>query len=65
MDEDKNGFFLDDGTKVDPNLIPKPGLCLTCVHDNDPAQEMLCTLTRIDQMDDEEFICEAYRQVEF
>ena len=65
MDDEINGFYLDDGTKVDPNLIHKPGLCLTCANDNDPAQEMLCTLTRIDQMDDDEFICEAYKSIEY
>ncbi len=60
MDDEIDGFYLDDGTKVDPNLIPKPGLCISCAKDDDPAEEVLCTLNRIDQMDDDDFKCYAY-----
>lgn len=61
-DDEISGFYLDDGTKVDPNLIPKPGLCLTCRIDDstDPEDDVLCTLTRIDQMNEPEFECAAY-----
>lgn len=65
MDNEIDGFYLDDGTKVDPNLVPKPGLCLTCAKDNDPREEMLCTLNRIDQMDDDDFICGAYEPISY
>jgi len=65
MENDIDGFYLDDGTKVDPNLIPKPSLCISCLKDDDPSEEMLCTLTRIDQIDDEKFKCEAYKSREF
>lgn len=62
MENEINGFYLDDGTKVDPNLVPKPGLCISCALDDDPSEEMLCTLNRIDQMnDDSEFKCFAYK----
>jgi hypothetical protein len=60
MEEEFGGFYDDDGNKIDPNLIPKPGLCLSCKNDDDPSQEILCTLTRMDQMDEEEFCCFAY-----
>jgi len=62
MDEEINGFYLDDGTKIDPNLIPKPSLCVMCKFDDDPdpEEQILCTLTRIDQMDDDDFKCAAY-----
>ena len=60
MDNEINGYYLDDGTKIDPNLIPKPGLCLTCKKDDDPDEEILCTLTRIDERDKPEFVCYAY-----
>ena len=60
MDDEINRFYLDDGTKIDPNLIPKPGLCITCAKDDDATEPALCILTRIDQMDDDEFICHAY-----
>lgn len=54
-------FFDDDGTEINPELVPKPSLCVTCQHDDDPEQEVLCTLTRMDQQDDEQFICHAYK----
>ena len=59
--ENEYNFFNDDGTPLDPELVSKPGLCSTCVHDDDESQYVLCTLTRLDQKDDEEFICYAYQ----
>lgn len=58
-----DGFTLwdDDGSRIDPNLVPKPALCSTCANDGDPEQEMLCTLTRLDQMDEEGFECGAFQ----
>ena len=52
----------DDGTRINPDLIPMPGLCLTCKSYDAKGQEMmLCILNRNDQKDDEgEFQCEAY-----
>ena len=56
-----HGYFDDDGNEINPDLIPKPGLCITCKKDNiSGKEEMLCTLTRADQQGDEEFHCEAY-----
>lgn len=60
MKEDKGfGFFRDDGTVINPNLIKKPSLCVSCRKDDDPQEEILCTLTRADQQGEEEFQCEA------
>ena len=55
-------FFNDDGTPLDPELLVKPGLCTTCVNDDDESQYVLCTLTRFDQQNDIEFICYAYKE---
>ena len=41
MDE-INGYFDDDGNQLNPDLIPKPGLCLTCKKDTDPNEEKNC-----------------------
>ena len=60
MKEDIDGYYLDDGTKIDPNLIAKPSLCVSCVFDDDPEEEILCILNRIDQRDDPEFKCYTY-----
>lgn len=60
MDEGTHGFFNDDGTPINPNIVPKPSLCVSCRHDDDPKQEILCTLNRIDQQGEEDFKCYAY-----
>ena len=54
------GIFDDDGNKVNPNLIPKPSLCVMCAKDGDPGEEILCTLNRMGREDGEEFKCGAY-----
>lgn len=42
--------------------MPKPGLCITCKKDNDPKEEILCTLTRMDQRGEKKFKCFAYEK---
>jgi len=51
------GFFRDDGTEINPDLISKPSLCVSCRKDQDPSEEILCTLTRADQQGEAEFEC--------
>lgn len=61
MDENIPKFFHDDGTEVNPDLIPKPDLCISCRKDMlGGEEEILCTLTSMDQQEDEEFKCGAY-----
>ncbi len=55
-----SGYFHDDGTPFNPDLIPKPQLCLSCINDEDENQEILCNLTRLDQKNEKEFKCYAY-----
>ncbi|MEK6742169.1 MAG: UPF0158 family protein [Nitrospirota bacterium] len=56
-----SGYFNDDGTEINPDLVPKPGLCLTCKKDNVGGQEeILCMLTRNDQKGGKVFECGAY-----
>ena len=57
------GFFKDDGTPVNPELVPKPSLCITCRQDEDSSEEKLCILTRIDQQGEGNFKCEAYERI--
>ncbi len=40
--------------------MKKPSLCTTCEKNEEQKEEMLCTLNRIDQQDENEFKCEAY-----
>jgi hypothetical protein len=60
--EEINGYYDDDGNKLNPDLIPKPGLCLICIKDIDPNEEILCNLNRLDQKDKKEFHCNAFER---
>ena len=53
-------YYDDDGNELNPDLIDKPSLCVTCKKDGDPAEEILCNLNRLDQVDEEGFKCFAY-----
>ncbi len=56
-------FFDDDGTEVNPDLIPKPDLCLICKKQGDQNEEILCSLNIIDQRNDNEFKCFAFENI--
>ena len=60
-----NGMFYDDGYEINPNLIKKPNLCLTCLKNVDPdwEEELLCNLTRNDQASEKVFKCYAYEKL--
>jgi len=58
--EDRPRYFDDDGNELNPDLLNKPSLCLSCAKDDDPSEEILCTLNRLDQQDEAEFRCDAY-----
>jgi hypothetical protein len=55
-------YFNDDGTEINPDEIKKPSLCVICQKDLDPNEEILCNLTRMDQRNNDEFICEAFEK---
>lgn len=56
------GIFNDDGDDINTELIKKPSLCLICVNDDNPNEEILCNLTRFDQKNDMEFKCFAFKK---
>ena len=63
MDETEiHGIFDDDGYQINIDLIKKPSLCLICVKDGDPNEEILCNLNRADQRNEKEFKCFAFRR---
>ena len=53
-------YFNDDGTKIEPDLVPKPSLCLTCKKDDSSNEEPMCILNRNDQIGEPDFKCGAY-----
>jgi len=64
-DDEESGYFDDDGNKLNPDLVLKPGLCLLCANEDNPHELIECNLTRLDQAEDVgEFKCEAFRPKE-
>jgi hypothetical protein len=54
-------YFKDDGTEVNPDLIPKPDLCISCRKDGIGGEEdILCILNRMDQQEKPDFKCYVY-----
>jgi hypothetical protein len=61
-DDEISGYYDDDGNKLNPDLVPKPGLCLLCANDEDPHELVLCNLDRLDQAEEKgEFKCGAFK----
>ncbi len=58
--EEINGFYDDEGNKVNFNLIRKPALCVGCKKNNNPNEELLSNMTRFDQRNKPEFVCYAF-----
>ena len=61
----KNGmkFYDDDGNEYNPSLHPLPTLCLSCKKKDDPNEELLCNLNRLDQLGEADFKCFAYESI--
>jgi hypothetical protein len=55
-------YFDDDGTELNPDLIPKPHLCVACLKDelDDQDERVLCDLTRLDQSGEKDFVCHGF-----
>lgn len=63
--EDNNKFFDDEGNEINPDIVPKPDLCISCKKDGQSGEEeILCNFTRLDQQGEVEFHCEAYEHKE-
>lgn len=60
--EDLNGFFDDDGNKIDFQEMPIPDLCRICksYHISDWDENLLCLMNRSDQRNEPNFICGAF-----
>ena len=65
MNDNHPKFYNDDGTEVNPDLILKPDLCISCRKDGLGGKEdILCNLNRMDQQGETEFQCGAYEPKE-
>lgn len=63
--EEINGFYDDDGNKIDPDSVPLHGLCVICKkhHIEDWEENLLCLMNRFDQRDEKDFKCGAYEKL--
>jgi hypothetical protein len=63
--EEINGFYNDDGTKIDPDLVPVPGLCVICKKHRsaDWEENMLCILNRNDYRNEDSFKCGVFEKI--
>ncbi len=59
------GFFNDDGTPIDPDSVPVPGLCIICkkYQYDDPEENFLCMMNRNDQRNDPDFKCGVFEKI--
>lgn len=63
--EEINGFYDDDGNKIDPDSVPIPSLCVICKSNqvDDWEENLLCLMNRFDQKDDKDFKCGAFKKI--
>ena len=63
--EEINGFYDDDGNKIDPDSVPVHSLCVICKshHIDDWEENLLCLMNRYDQRDTEDFKCGAFKKM--
>lgn len=58
------GWFDDDGTPINPELIPVPGLCTICkkYQEENAEESLLCLMNRYDQRNNPDFKCGAFEK---
>jgi hypothetical protein len=64
-DQEINGLYNDDGTRIDTASVPTPSLCMLCksFYSGDPEENILCLLNRNDQRDEPDFECGAFEKI--
>jgi hypothetical protein len=62
--EEINGLYNDDGTKIEPESVPLPSLCVICKHHHseDAEENILCLLNRNDQRNEKDFKCGMFEK---
>jgi len=65
MQNEINGIYDDNGNKINPGLMPIPGLCTICksYHTEDWEENILCNLNRYDQRNEKDFSCGAFEKM--
>jgi hypothetical protein len=55
----EGNYYDDDGNRIDPKSFPTPRMCLSCKNFVLKSQRVLCTLSKINQEEGEDFECGA------
>jgi len=55
-------YFDDNGKEYNPDIYLTPNLCILCKKRDDPKEQIVCNLTRMDQQGEKDFICYAYQK---
>jgi hypothetical protein len=65
LPEGVNGFFNDDGSRIDPSTVPIPSHCMLCksFYTGDAEDNTLCVLNRNDQRNEPDFKCGNYESI--
>lgn len=63
--EEINGFYNDEGEKIDPETVPVPNLCVICKKHmaDDSDENLLCLMNRYDQRNDDDFKCGMFENI--
>jgi hypothetical protein len=63
--EEINGFYDDNGNKIEPESVQVPGLCIVCKKYllDDWDENLLCLMNRYDQRNDDSFECGAFQSI--
>jgi hypothetical protein len=65
MFESRSWLFNHEGGEINPDLVTKPTLCISCTKNDDPSEEVFCILNRLGQEETEIFHCNAYKSNAF
>ncbi len=57
-------YLDEDETEINPDFIPKAGLCLVCKKNNDRLQKRLCDMVRIGQDGKDDFDCSSFESID-
>jgi hypothetical protein len=64
MEKEINGLYDGNGNKINPLLLPVPGLCTICKsYDADDWEEnLVCNMNRFDQRNSGNFKCDVFEK---
>jgi hypothetical protein len=53
-------YYDEAGNELDPSKMPVPKMCQLCEKKDDPEEDIICNLHRLEKRNDRQFSCSAY-----